>query len=143
MDVAEQDIQNGKYNLVSRVLYGGIFSGAIVLPTNFLKIILTLIFPPLGTLLEIVGEYLLNEFPYITWDALKKIFEFENMNKIIYTFVLTSMFYVPGLVYTLSQLTTTQNNVNGTLHCDPDTGNCVLNPTQPAVKELSDDLQNI
>lgn len=128
MDVAEQDIQNGKYNLVSRVLYGGILSGAVVLPTNFLKIILTLIFPPLGTLLEIVSEYLLNEFPYITWDALKKIFEFKNMNKIIYTFVLTSMFYVPGLVYTLAQLTTTQNNVNGTLSCDPDTGNCVLNP---------------
>ncbi len=134
MDVAEQDIQNGKYNLVSRILYGGVFSGAIVLPTNFLKIILTLIFPPLGTLLEIVSEYLLNEFPYITWDALKKIFEFDNINKIIYTFVLTSMFYVPGLVYTLAQITATHNNVNGTLECNPDTGDCVLITPTPTKK---------
>jgi len=126
MDVAESDIYNGDYNLVSRILYGGIFSGAIVLPTNFIKIILTLIFPPLGTILEIIGEALLNEFPYITWDTLKKLFQFENINKIIYTFALTSLFYVPGLVYTLAQITTTQNNTNGTLQCDADTGNCVI-----------------
>ena len=125
MDAAEQDIQSGNYNLISRILYGGIFSGAIVLPTNLIKIVLTLIFPPLGTILEIIGDALLNEFPYITWETLKKLFQFENINKIIYTFILTSMFYVPGLVYTLAQLTTNQSNVRGTLQCDPDTGNCV------------------
>ena len=132
MDYAEQDIQNGKYNLLSKFLYGGIFSGAIVIPTNFIKILLTLIFPPLGTILEIVGEYLLNEFPYITWNALVKLFQFNNINKIIYTFILTSMFYVPGLIYTLSQLTTNQKNVNGTLQCDEETGECSLltAPTQ-------------
>jgi hypothetical protein len=137
MDVAEQDIQNDKYTLVSRFLYGGLFSGAVVVPTNFIKIILTLIFPPLGTILEIIGNALLNEFPYITWDTLKKIFEFKNLNKILYTFVLTSMFYVPGLVYTLAQLTTTQNNVKGVMQCDPDTGNCTIldtTETQPAKK---------
>ena len=104
MDSAEIDIRTGNYNLVSRILYGGICSGAIVIPTNFIKVILTLIFPPLGTLLEVIGEGLLNKFPYITWDALIKIFDPTNFNNIIYTFVLTSLFYVPGLVYTLSLL---------------------------------------
>jgi len=126
MDAAEQDIYNGKYTLVSRVLYGGIASGALVLPTNLIKILLTLIFPPLGTILEIIGDALFNEFPYITWNTLKKLFEFENINKIIYTFILTSMFYVPGLVYTLAQLTSPQNGTRGTLQCDPNTGNCEL-----------------
>ena len=104
MDSAEIDIRTGNYDLVSRILYGGICSGAIVIPTNFVKVILTLIFPPLGTILEIISEGLLNEFPYITWDALVKIFDPTNFNNIIYTFVLTSLFYVPGLVYTLSLL---------------------------------------
>ena len=132
MDVAEEDIQNGKYNLVSKFLYGGVMSGVIVLPTNFIKIIVSLIFPPLGTLLEIVGKYLYNEFPYITWDAIVEIFKYDNINKIIYTFILTSMFYVPGLVYTLAQLTIDKNLARGTLECDAD-GKCtLLNP--PAKK---------
>ena len=126
MDYAEQRIQSGNYNLVSKFLYGGVFSGAIVIPTNFLKIILTLIFPPLGTILEIVGEYLLNEFPYITWNTLKELFRFKNINRIIYTFILTSMFYVPGLVYTLAQLTLYKNSAHGTLECDVETGDCKL-----------------
>jgi len=133
LDVAEQDIQNGKYTLISRILYGGIFSGALVIPTNFIKIILTLIFPPLGTILEIIGNELLNKFPYITWNTLKKLFDFNNINKIIYTFILTSMFYVPGLVYTLAQLTSTQKNVRGVLELDINTGKWVdiTNPTEP------------
>ena len=83
-----------------------------------IKIILTLIFPPLGTILEIIGNALLDKFPYITWDTLKKLLDFNNINKIIYTFILTSMFYVPGLVYTLSQLTIDPKNV-GYMAYDP------------------------
>ena len=126
MDYAEQRIQDGKYNLVSKFLYGGIFSGAIILPTNLIKILLTLIFPPLGTILEIVSKYLLNQFPYITWDAIKELFKFENINQIIYTFALTSMFYVPGLVYTLAKLTKDDNSATGTLECDTETGQCTI-----------------
>ncbi len=123
-DSAEDDIQKDNYTLFHRFLYGGLCSGAIVIPTNAFKIILTLIFPPLGTLLEIIGDALLDYFPYITWDTLMKIFQFENINKIIYTLVLTSMFYVPGLVYALAQLTKPNAGQRGTLQCDPDTGNC-------------------
>ena len=118
MDSAEQDIINGQYNLVSRILYGGLCSGAVVIPSNFIKVILTIIFPPLGTLLNIIGEELLNGFPYITWNVLIKIFDPDNFNKIIYTFALTSLFYVPGLVYTLSQLTIDPKNV-GYMAYDP------------------------
>jgi len=125
MDVAEQDIQKGKYNLVSQVLYGGLASGALVLPTNFIKIILSLIFPPLGTIFEIIEDKLLNKFPYITWNTLKKLLVFENINKIIYTFILTSMFYIPGLIHALAHIRTVHDGGGGTLQCDSDTGNCV------------------
>jgi uncharacterized membrane protein YqaE (UPF0057 family) len=133
-DAAEYDIYRGDYSLISRTLYGGLCSGGILLPTNFFKIILTLIFPPLGTILEIIGEFLIDEFPYITWNTLKILFDYNNFNKIIYTFILTSMFYVPGLVYTLAQLTTSPSNTRATLQCDAD-GNCVdlsKLPTEPA-----------
>ena len=127
MDSVEIDIRTSNYDLLSRILYGGICSGAIVIPTNFIKVILTLIFPPLGTLLEVIGNGLLNEFPYITWNALVKIFDPTNFNNIIYTFVLTSLFYVPGLVYTLSLLRPSGNV--GYQVFDPETGNLVTTAT--------------
>jgi uncharacterized membrane protein YqaE (UPF0057 family) len=127
MDSAEIDIQTGEYNLVSRILYGGICSGAIVIPTNFIKVILTLIFPPLGTILEIIGNGILTEFPYITWDTLIKIFDLNNFNNIIYTFVLTSLFYVPGLIYALSLIN--PGGARGYTMYDPDTGDIVPVPT--------------
>jgi hypothetical protein len=34
------------------------------------------------------------------------------------------MFYIPGLIYTLSNITTTTPNVPGTLACDSN-GNCI------------------
>jgi len=134
MDSAEIDIQNGEYNLVSRILYGGLCSGAIVIPSNFIKVLLTLIFPPLGTLLEVIADGLLNEFPYITWDALLRIFDLNNFNNIIYTFVLTSLFYVPGLIYALSLINPKGNR--GYQVFDPNTGAVVSNevlgiPTNP------------
>jgi len=122
MDAAEQDIYNGEYNLVSKILYGGVFSGAIVIPTNFVKIILSIIFPPLGTLLNIIADELFDEFPYISWKTLMKLFDITNFNRIIYTFILTSLFYVPGLVYTLAHIT----NDHGTMKCDQATNKCVI-----------------
>jgi uncharacterized membrane protein YqaE (UPF0057 family) len=120
MDSAELDIQSGDYNLVSRILYGGLCSGAIVIPTNFIKVILTLIFPPLGTILQVIGNGLLTKFPYITWDTLLKLFDLKNFNTIIYTFILTSLFYVPGLIYALSLLNPGGNR--GYQVFNPDTG---------------------
>ena len=123
-DYAENKIYNDNYALFDRILYGGIGYGTIVIPLNFFKIIFTLIFPPIGEILSIIGDELLNNFPYITWDTLKTLFDVNNLNRIIYSLILTSMFYIPGLIYTLSKITTNSPNVSGTLQCDPDTGQC-------------------
>jgi uncharacterized membrane protein YqaE (UPF0057 family) len=123
MDTVEKDIQKGEYNLISRILYGGLCSGAIVIPSNFIKVILTLIFPPLGTLLEVIWDGLIDKFPYITWDALIKIFDPKNFNNIVYTFVLTSLFYVPGLVYALALLNR-RGDIGYTIY-DPNTGEVI------------------
>ena len=123
-DYAENKIYNDNYALFDRILYGGIGYGTIVIPLNFFKIIFTLIFPPIGEILSIIGDKLLNNFPYITWDTLKTLFDVNNLNRIIYSLILTSMFYIPGLIYTLSKITTNSPNVSGTLQCDPDTGQC-------------------
>ena len=123
-DYAENKIYNDNYALFDRILYGGIGYGTIIIPLNFFKIIFTLIFPPIGEILSIIGDELLNNFPYITWDTLKTLFDINNLNRIIYSLILTSMFYIPGLIYTLSKITTNSPNVSGTLQCDPDTGQC-------------------
>ena len=124
-DFLENDINSGDYTLFERVMYGGMGYGVIVIPTNFVKIICTIIFPPIGEILNIIGSYLLNHFPYITWDTLKYLFQFENLNRIIYSWLLTSMFYVPGLVYTLAKLTGGSGKATGVTKCDPNTGECI------------------
>jgi hypothetical protein len=122
-DYAENKIYRNNYTLFDKVLYGGIGHGVIIIPTNIFKVIFTIIFPPLGEILNIIGEKLLDEFPYITWDSLKMLFEIKNLNKIIYSLVLTSLFYVPGLVYTLANLTVRKNNEKGVFTCN-DNGEC-------------------
>lgn len=124
-DFVENKIAANDYDLFDRSLYGGIGHGIIVIPTNIVKILFTVIFPPLGEILEIVSDYLLDEFPYITWDAIKELFQFENLNKIVYSFILTSLFYIPGLVFTLAHLTIKSRGKMGSMVCDTDTGECV------------------
>ena len=124
-DFVENKIASNDYDLFDRSLYGGIGHGIVVIPTNIFKILFTVIFPPLGEMLEIVSEFLLDEFPYITWDTIKELFKFENLNKIIYSFILTSLFYVPGLVFTLAHLTIKSRRDTGSMVCDQETGECV------------------
>ena len=121
-DYAEDKINNDKYLLFDRILYGGIGYGTIIIPTNFIKIVFTLIFPPIGEILSIIGDALLDNFPYITWDTLKKLFDINNFNRIIYSFLLTSMFYIPGVIYTLANLTT---GAKGAWQCDTKTNKCI------------------
>ena len=124
-DFVENKIYSNNYDLFDRSLYGGIGHGIVVIPTNIFKILFTVIFPPLGEILEIVSDYLLDEFPYINWDTIKELFKFENLNKIIYSFILTSLFYVPGLVLTLAHLTIKSRSNKGSLVCDQETGQCI------------------
>lgn len=124
-DYVENKIFSDKYDLFDRTLYGGIGHGVIIIPTNIFKVLFTVIFPPLGKLINEIEEFILDEFPYITWDTIKKLFEFKTLNKLIYSFVLTSLFYVPGLVYTLANLTIKSRGIRGSIVCNPNTGECI------------------
>ena len=123
-DFVENRIYSNTYDLFDRALYGGIGHGVIVFPTHIIKVIFTVLFPPIGELLNVVEDYLLNNFPYITWDVIKQILDPKNFNRIIYSYVLTSLFYVPGLVYTLAKLTIKSSGIKGSIVCDPNTGVC-------------------
>ena len=78
-DFVENKIAANDYDLFDKSLYGGIGHGIVVIPTNIIKILFTVIFPPLGEMLEIVNDFLLDEFPYITWKTIKVLFQFENI----------------------------------------------------------------
>jgi uncharacterized membrane protein YqaE (UPF0057 family) len=126
-DVVEDDILNDNYTFFQRILYGGVSSGILIIPTHFFKILITLIFPPLG---EIFGAltssvgFIADSFPWITWDALKKLVHYETINRIVYSFLLTSLFYIPGLLYSLSNLEPNSEYTPDTLQCNKDTGQC-------------------
>lgn len=96
----EKKIDNMDWTLFDRFLYGGLGHGYFCFPTNLVRILFTVIFPPLGTIIKYLR--LAKVFPYITMETLKHLF--ANIDDIIYSFILTAMFYIPGLIYGLSSL---------------------------------------
>lgn len=96
-DSIEVNIDNDNYTLWDRFLYGGLGYSMIALPTNIFRIIGTVLFPPLG----VIMQYITTSFPYL--DIVKII---ENIDEIIYVAILTTFFYVPGLIYSLSLIKT-------------------------------------
>lgn len=107
-DKLEQKILEGKYDLFDKVCYGGICHGITILPSNLFKIIFTVIFPPIGEILSIMNEYIYDDFPYITWESLSVLM--GNLQRIVYSFMLTCLFYIPGLIYTLSGISINKND---------------------------------
>jgi uncharacterized membrane protein YqaE (UPF0057 family) len=99
-DRLEIKIDNMEWTLYDRFMYGGLGYGYFCFPSNLVKIICTVIFPPLGTILK--HAKISDKFPYITYETLSNLF--DNINDIIYCFILTAMFYIPGLIYGLSGL---------------------------------------
>ena len=95
-------IKADDWTLFDKVMYGGLGYGSFCLPTDFFKVIIAILFPPLGEICNIVEDTVSIEFPYINWKSLKILFEYDNMKRIIYSFILTTLFYIPGLVYTLT-----------------------------------------
>ena len=91
IDEREARIDANNWTLFDRLMYGGLGYGAFCLPTNFFKIIFTVIFPPLGEILNVVSDFISDEFPYITWKTLKAVM--NNMERIIYSFILTCSTY--------------------------------------------------
>ena len=101
-DGLERKILDGKYRITDKALYGGLMFGGFVLPVNFFKIIFTTIFPPIGEILNIIGDHLVDDFPYVKWEGLLALM--NNFQRVVYSFILTSMLYIPGLIYTLSNI---------------------------------------
>lgn len=95
MDDIEDRINNDKYTLFDRFIYGGLGYGTFCVPGNIFRIIATVIFPPIAIILD----WIIYEFPYI---SVKKLF--ETFDKFIYSLILTSLFYIPGLIYSLSHI---------------------------------------
>lgn len=130
-DFVENRIYSDTYDLFDKCLYGGIGHGVIVFPTHIFKIIFTVIFPPIGALINTIEKLVLNTFPYITWEVIITLLNPENLNKIIYSYILTSLFYIPGLIYTLSHHNLSSSNgksqrgITGSIVCDPITGKCI------------------
>mgnify|MGYP003990468527 FL=1 len=96
-DVAEKRIDDDDWTFFDKVLYGGLGYGNICLPTHLFRVILTIIFPPLGILIKHVK--MIDDFPWI--DLTEFIM---NIGEFIQATLLTAFFYIPGLIYSLNQL---------------------------------------
>ena len=96
----EQKIDEMDWTLFDRLMYGGLGHGYFCLPTNLIRIIATVLFPPIATILKYLK--LSTEFPFITMESL--VFLLQNIDDILYSFVLTALFYIPGLIYGLSNI---------------------------------------
>ena len=48
--------------------------------------------------------------PFFNWKVISNLVKYENLNKIVYSFLLTTLFYIPGLVYTLRNISDTDIN---------------------------------
>ena len=104
LNILPNQIDPNKWTLFDRIMYGGMGYGAFCLPSNFFNIIIAVVFPPLGEIVNIVGSTVSTELPYLNWDVLKALLTYESINRIIYSFLLTTLFYIPGLVYTLTNI---------------------------------------
>ena len=92
-DKLEQKIDEDDYTLFDKIMYGGLGYGYFCLPSNLLRIVFTVIFPPLGVAMKFVTQ----KFPYV--DFKKLLMEIDEL---IYVVILTMFFYIPGLIYALS-----------------------------------------
>lgn len=106
------NIDASNWTLFDKVMYGGLGYSTFCLPTDFFKVIITILFPPLGEIINILEDDITDTFPWITWDAMKKLCTYKSLNTIVYSFLLTTLFYIPGLVYTLTNIVEKERKVN-------------------------------
>lgn len=105
----EKKIDDMEWTLFDRFLYGGLGHGYFCLPTNLIRIIFTVIFPPIAIIMKHLK--LQPHFPYITPYTGSNLI--NNIDDIIYSFVLTALFYIPGLIYGLSSLKCAETSGTG------------------------------
>jgi len=133
LDNLEKRIDNMEWTLYDRFIYGGLGHGYFCFPTNLVRVIMTVIFPPLGTILSYLK--LSKIFPYITWETIYTLF--MNLDDILYAFVLTAFFYVPGLIYSLSKIKCQQTSEQGKTEKDKERLKDV------SITEIRDHFKNI
>jgi uncharacterized membrane protein YqaE (UPF0057 family) len=108
---AANQINADQWTLFDKIMYGGLGYGSFCLPTDFYKVIISIIFPPLGELINIIEDTISNEFPYFSWDTLVMLFSYNAITHLVYSLVLTTLFYIPGLVYTLTNIVNKERRV--------------------------------
>ena len=87
-------------SLYDKIMDGGLGYGSFCMPKIIFKIIFTVLFPPIGIIINNIGK-LKNNFPYITTDNFINII--KKIDQVLISFILTMLFYIPGLIYTLSK----------------------------------------
>ena len=109
------NINASQWTLFDKIMYGGLGYGAFCLPSDFFKVIIAILFPPLGEVINIIEDTVTDSFPYMTWDTVKKLFTYKSLNTIVYSFLLTALFYIPGLIYTLTNIVERERKVTYSL----------------------------
>jgi uncharacterized membrane protein YqaE (UPF0057 family) len=135
------------WTLFDKVMYGGLGYGAFCLPSDFFKVIIAILFPPLGEIINIVEDTVSDAFPYITLDSIKALCTYKSLNIIVYSFLLTALFYIPGLIYTLTNIVEKERKVpyslsEGTLTGGPGSKDDTLDKLQSAGETVGSGIQS-
>lgn len=140
------DLNASTWTLFDKVMYGGLGYGAFCLPSDFFKVIMAILFPPLGEIINIVEDTVSDTFPYITLDSIKALCTYKSLNIIVYSFLLTALFYIPGLIYTLTNIVEKERKVpyslsEGTLTGGPGSSDDTLDKLQRAGETVGSGIQ--
>ncbi len=109
---AANQIDASQWTLFDKIMYGGLGYGSFCLPSDFFKVIIAIIFPPLGELINVIEDTVSSSFPYFTWDTLVMLCSYNAITHLIYSLILTTLFYIPGLVYTLTNIVNKERRVS-------------------------------
>lgn len=88
-DDIKRKIDSDEYTLVDKILYGGIGYGSVCIPDELPNIVIAIVFPPFS----IIWNWHLGI--YDLWTTIKKF---------IICLFLTSLFYFPGLIYAINEI---------------------------------------
>ena len=88
-DDIKDKIDAGDWTIVDKILRGGFGYGKLCVPDEMPHIVLAIVFPPAS----VIWNYHLGI--YTLWETIKKF---------IKCLILTSLFYFPGLVYAVNEI---------------------------------------
>lgn len=88
-DHIKEKIDNGEYTFMDKIISGGMGYGKFCIPDEMPHVILAIVFPPFS----ILWNYHLGH--YTLWETIKKFFT---------CFMLTMIFYFPGLIYAINEI---------------------------------------